>query len=189
MTASIRHVHSPLRATNCALSATRSMVKASTAAAMHVLFQDFRNSNQTQPSAAIALGAAKGRGYGLMIWLSCFAPPCPPCHALPLSGSPGSMIPPVRHRLKRMAGFRHCGTQKQCLALRAAARPKKSGRTHSNLAAPGHIRSHPVTPGHTRPHPAARTTGKRKCITDVACCKMILKAMTSRRVLLKHATK
>ena len=152
MTASIRHVHSPLRATNCALSVTRSMVKASTAAAMQVLFQDFRNSNQTQPSAAIALGAAKGRGYGLMIWLSCFAPPCPPCHALPLSGSPGSMIPPVRHRLKRMAGFRHCGTQKQCLALRAAARPKKSGRTHSNLAAPGH----------TRPHPAARTTGKKK---------------------------
>ena len=48
---------------------------------MQVLFQDVRNSNQTQPSAAIALGAAKGRGYGLMIWLSCFAPPCPPCLA------------------------------------------------------------------------------------------------------------
>lgn len=151
MTASIRHVHSPLRAANCALSATRTMVKASTAAAIQVLFQDFRNSKQTHPSAAIALGAAKGRGSGRMIWLSCFAPPLP---AMPWAVGLARFNdpPPVRHRLKRMAGFWHRGTQKQCLALRTAAARKKPGRIHSNLAVPGHI----------RPHSAARTTGKKK---------------------------
>ncbi len=174
MTASIRHVHSPLRATNCALSATRSMVKASTAAAMQVLFQDVRNSNQTQPSAAIALGAAKGRGYGLMIWLSCFAPPCPPC--LAAVGLARFNDPPGTPSLEthgRFSALRHAET---VLVVVHCSRPEKSG-----LARP-----HPVTLGHIR---GRGRPGKVKCITNVACYRMILKAMTSQRVLLKPATK
>ena len=140
MTASIRHVHSPLRATNCALSVTRSMVKASTAAAMQVLFQDFRNSNQTQPSAAIALGAAKGRGYGLMIWLSCFAPPCPPC--LAAVGRAWFTVPPGMPSLEthgRFSALRHAET---VLVVAHCSRP--------------------ATSGHTRLYPGARTAGKSK---------------------------
>ena len=149
MTASIRHVHSPLRATNCALSATRSMVKASTAAAMQVLFQDFRNSNQTQPSAAKALGAAKGRGYGLMIWLSCFAPPCPPC--LAAVGLARFNDPPGTPSLETHGRFSALRHAKAMFGV-ACCSPSEKIRPHALES--GRTRSHPVTPGHTRPHPA-----------------------------------
>ena len=157
MTASIRHVHSPLRATNCALSVTRSMVKASTAAAMQVLFQDFRNSNQTQPSAAIALGAAKGRGYGLMIWLSCFAPPCPPC--LAAVGLARFNDPPGTPSLETHGRFSALRHAKAMFGV-ACCSPSEKIRPHALES--GHTRSHPATPGPTRSHPAARTTGKKK---------------------------
>ena len=94
-----------------------------------------------------SLWAAKGRGYGRHASAVMLCPPIAR-HALPLSGSPGSMIPPVRHRLKRMAGFRHCGTQKQYLPL--------------PLQPPGKIRPRAATPGHTRSYPGARTAGKSK---------------------------
>ena len=166
MIVSICHVHRPLRATNCALSATRSMVKASTAAAMQVLFQDVRNSNQTQPSAAIALGAAKGRGYGLMIWLSCFAPPCPPC--LAAVGLARFNDPSGTPSLETHGRFSALRTQKPCLSLRTAARPEKIGHH------PEH-RSHPVAYGHIR-----RADGEKKKMHHArACYKMVLKALTS----------
>ena len=174
MTASIRHVHSPLRATNCALSVTRSMVKASTAAAMQVLFQDFRNSDQTQPSAAIALGAAKGRGYGRMIWLSCFIPPCPPC--LAAVGLARFNDPPGTPSLETHGRFSALRHAKAMFGAARCSPPEKSGRTHSHPAVPGHIRRR-------------GRREKRKCITNVAWYNVILKATTSRRVLLKHATK
>ena len=164
MTASIRHVHSPLRATNCALSATRSMVKASTAAAMHVLFQDFRNSNQTQPSAAIALGAAKGRGYGLMIWLSCFAPPCPPC--LAAVGLARFNDPPGTPSLEthgRFSALRHVKAMFGVARCRPPEKnPAASARIWAHPLAPGHTRPYLATSGHIWPHLAARTTGKKK---------------------------
>ena len=115
----------PIRAANSALPAAHKMPKASAAAAMHLFFQDSRNSNETPSAAAAAFGRQKAEGMGRHALPAVFCPPCFIYGAPPLSGTPGSMIPPGTLRLKRMAGFRHCGAQKQRLSLRNEARPKK----------------------------------------------------------------
>ena len=139
---------SSIESNKLCIACARTIVKASTAAAMQALVQDFRSSSQAQPSADVAFGLQKAEGMAAMLRPSCFAPPIAR-HALPLSGAPGSLFPPVCHRLKRMAGFRHCGTQKQYLSL--------------PLQPPGKIRPHPATPGHIR---GRGRPGKVKCITN-----------------------
>ena len=129
---------SSIESNKLCIACARTIVKASTAAAMQALVQDFRSSSQAQPSADVAFGLQKAEGMAAMLRPSCFAPPIAR-HALPLPGAPGSLFPPVCHRLKRMAGFRHCGTQKQYLSL--------------PLQPPGKIRPRAATPGHTRSHP------------------------------------
>ncbi|WP_179980604.1 hypothetical protein [Desulfovibrio sp. 86] len=94
---------------------------------------------------------------------------CPPArHALPLSSTPGSTIPPGTPSLETHGRFSALRTQKPCLSLRTAARPEKIGHH------PEH-RSHPVAYGHIR-----RADGEKKKMHHArACYKMVLKALTS----------
>lgn len=125
-----------------------------------------------------SLWAAKGRGYGRHASDVMLCPPhCPPC--LAAAGRAWFTVPPGMPSLEthgRFSALRHAET---VLVVATAAARK-------NPASRGHTRSHPVTPGHIR---GRGRPGKVKCITNVACYRMILKAMTSQRVLLKPATK
>ena len=129
------------------------------------VFSGFPEQQSSTTLRSRTFGRQKAEGMAAML--------CPPArHALPLSSTPGSTIPPGTPSLETHGRFSALRTQKPCLSLRTAARPEKVG----------HHPEHPVAPGRTWPHPA--TSGgadgeKKKMHHALACYKMVLKALTS----------